>query len=116
MIAGVLIISNSALLGAAAAWFPWIVPTLPGSSANDTTFLIRLAAVGLVFGILVLLGAIMLHSKPASKKIWSIIIVMFSVPSVITGGGFIIGFILGIIGGAKALKWETEMQTGRNKF
>ena len=30
-------------------------------------------------------------------------IIVFSIPSVIMGGGFIIGFILGIIGGAKAI-------------
>jgi len=104
LIAGTLIISNSALLGAAATWFPWIIPTLPGSSANDTTVLVRLAAVGLILGVLVLLGAIMLHIKPANKKAWGIIIMAFSIPSVITGGGFIIGFILGIIGGARALR------------
>ena len=110
LIAGILIISNSALLGAAATWFPWIIPTLPGSSANDTTVLMRLAAVGLIFGVLVLLGAIMLYSKPANKKAWGIIIVVFSIPSVVTGGGFIIGFILGIIGGASALSRKPKMQ------
>ncbi len=110
LIAGIIIISNSALLGTAATWFPWIIPTLPGLPANDTTLLIRLAAVGLTFGVLVLLGAIMLHSKPANKKAWSIMILVFSIPSVITGGGFIIGFILGIIGGASALSWKPKMQ------
>ena len=109
LIAGILILCNTALLGAAATWFPWIIPTLPGSSANDTTVLIRLAAVGLIFGALVLLGAIMLHVKPANKKAWGIIIV-FSIPSVVTGGGFIIGFILGIIGGALALSRKPKMQ------
>ena len=110
LIAGILIISNSALLGAAATWFPWIIPTLPGSSANDTTVLIRLAAVGLIFGVLVLLGAIMLYSKPANKKAWGIMIVLFSIPSVVTGGGFIIGFILGMIGGAMAFSRKPRMQ------
>lgn len=110
LIAGILIISNSALLGAATTWFSWIIPTLPESSANDTTLLIRLATVGLTFGVLVLLGAIMLHSKPKNKKVWGIIILVFSIPSVITGGGFIIGFILGIIGGASALSWKPKMQ------
>jgi len=103
LIAGILIMSNSALLGAAATWFPWIIPTLPGSSANDTAFLVRLAAVGLIFGVLVVLGAILLHTEPANKKAWGIIVLVFSIPSVITGGGFIIGFILGIIGGESAL-------------
>ncbi len=104
MIAGILIMSNSTLLGAAATWFPWIIPTLPGSSANDITFLVRLAAVGLIFGVLVSLGAIILHSKPANKRACGIIILVFSILSYVTGGGFIIGSILGITGGARALK------------
>jgi hypothetical protein len=42
--------------------------------------------------------------KPVNKKAWSLIIVMFSIPSVITGGGFIIGFILGVMGGVSAFR------------
>ena len=109
LIAGILILSNTALLGVATMWFPEIIPTLPGS-ANDTTVLYRLTAVGLIFGILVLLGAIMLHIKPVNKKAWGIIILVFSIPSVVTGGGFIIGFILGIIGGALALSRKPNVQ------
>jgi uncharacterized membrane protein len=89
-------------------WFPEIIPTIPGV-ANDTTVLYRLTAIGLIFGILVLLGAILLHIKPVNKNVWSIIVVVFSISSVITGGGFIIGFILGIIGGVSAFR-ESNMQ------
>jgi len=110
LIAGILILSNTVLLGAAATWFPWVIPTLPGSSANDTTLLYNLTAVVLIFGVLVLFGAIMLYSKPANKKAWGIIVIVFSIPSVVTGGGFIIGFILGIIGGALALSCKPKMQ------
>jgi hypothetical protein len=38
------------------------------------------------------------------------LIIVFSIPSLLTGGGFIIGFILGIIGGAKAFRWRPEVQ------
>ncbi|HEX9261404.1 MAG TPA: DUF6114 domain-containing protein [Candidatus Bathyarchaeia archaeon] len=110
LIAGILILGNSALLGAAATWFPWVIPTLPGSTNNSTVPFASLTAVGLTCGILVLLGAMMLYSKPVSKKAWGIIIMVFSIPSVITGGGFLIGWILGIIGGAKAFAWKSEMQ------
>jgi len=48
----------------------------------------------------------MLRVKPQNKKAWGLIVIIFSIPSVITGGGFIIGFILGIIGGAKAFRWK----------
>jgi hypothetical protein len=110
LIAGILILSNTALLGVAARWFPGMIPTLPGSSANDTTVLYRLTAVGLIFGVLVLLGAILLRIKSVNKKAWGIMILVFSIPSVITGGGFIIGFILGIIGGALALSRKPNVQ------
>ena len=110
LIAGILILTNAASVATAATWFPWIIPTLPGSSGNDTTILYSVAAVGLVCGVLVLFGAMMLRNRPANKKAWGIVIVVFSIPSVVTGGGFIIGFILGIIGGASALSWKPKMQ------
>ena len=110
LIAGILIITNAVLLGVVAKWFIGIMPILPGSSGNDSAFLIDLATVGLIFGVLVLLGALMLYSKPANKKAWGIMIVVFSIPSVVTGGGFIIGFILGIIGGKLALSGKPKMQ------
>jgi hypothetical protein len=109
MIAGILILCNTAALGVAATWFPGVIPTLPGSKANDTTVLYRLTAVGLIFGALVLIGAILLRTKPANRRVWSIMVMVFSIASVITGGGFIIGFILGTIGGASA--WKLEVQS-----
>jgi hypothetical protein len=106
--AGILIVTNAVLLGVVAEWFIGIMPTLPGSTGNDPTFLMELAVLGLVFGFLVLLGALKLRFKLANKKAWGIMIIVFSVPSVIMGGGFIIGFILGIIGGKFALSEKTK--------
>ena len=103
LIAGILILVNAVSVAAAATWFPWLIPTLPGSSGNDVTILYSVAAVGLICGVLVLFGAIMLHSRPEHKKAWGIMVIVFSIPSIVTGGGFIIGFILGIIGGAYTL-------------
>ena len=108
--AGILILCNSTLLGAAATWFPWIIPILPGSDNNSTIPFASLTAVGLTCGVLVLFGALMLHTKPVNRKAWGIVIVVFSIPSVLTGGGFIIGFILGIIGGATAFSRKPRMQ------
>jgi len=110
LIAAILIVSNSALLGTAATWFPWVIPTLPGSADNATVPFASLTAVGLICGVLVLLGAIMLRIRPVNEKTWGIIIVVFSIPSVVTGGGFIIGFILGAIGGALALSRKPKVQ------
>jgi hypothetical protein len=107
LIAGLLIVCNAVAVGVAGAYFPWVFPTLPGSDNNATVPFATIAVVGLICGALVLLGAIMLRTKPENKKVWGIMIIVFSIPSVITGGGFIIGFILGIIGGVKAVRWKT---------
>jgi hypothetical protein len=109
LIAGILIISNTVLLGIATTWFPEMIPTLPGTTANDTTILHQLTVIGLICGILVLLGAIILQIKPVHQKAWGIMIIVFSLPSILTGGGFIIGFILGIIGGVLAFSQNTKM-------
>ena len=104
LMAGILVICNTTLLGIATTWFPKIIPTLPGSSGNDTILLYQLTAIGLVSGVLVLIGAIMLYFKPVKKKALGMMILVFSIPSVVTGGGFIIGFILGIIGGLTLIR------------
>jgi hypothetical protein len=108
LIAGILIVCNAVTVGIAATWFPWIFPTLPGSDNNATVPFANITAIGLICGALVIFGAIMLHIKPGNKKAWGIMIIVFSIPSVITAGGFIVGFILGIIGGAKALSARGE--------
>jgi hypothetical protein len=103
-IAGILILSNAVILGIVAKWFVRIMPTLPGSSGNDPTLLIELATVGFILGVLVLLCTLILHNKPVNRKAWGTMIIVFSIPSVIMGGGFIIGFILGITGGISAIR------------
>jgi hypothetical protein len=102
LLAGVLIIINSALVGVSAKWIPGLLPTLPGSTGNDPALLLSISAVGLTSGILVLIGTLMIHLKPNYTKFWGIWIAVFSIPSVISGGGFIIGLILGVIGGVRA--------------
>jgi hypothetical protein len=106
LVAGLLIVCNAVAVGVAGAYFPWIFPTLPGSDNNATVPFTTISVIALICGAVVLLAAIMLRIKPENKKAWGILITAFSIPSVITGGGFIIGFILGIIGGVKAVKWK----------
>jgi len=68
---------------------------------------------GLVSGMIVLISAIMLNIRPgeathglrACCTMWGTMILIFSIVSLFGGsmGGFLIGAILGIIGGALAL-------------
>ena len=61
-----------------------------------------IGAIAIVFGILILIGTILLY-KPGYETAGGIIVLVFSVLSILTGGGFVAGFILGIIGGALGL-------------
>jgi hypothetical protein len=106
--AAFLILLNAVGLIVVTTWFPNIMPTLPGSSGNDPNLMYTLASLGLVFGFLVLLGSALLQLKPDNKKIWGATILAFSVPSLIMGGGFIIGFILGIIAGYSAISRKNK--------
>jgi len=63
---------------------------------------------GLISGIIVLISAIMLnirHGMRACCTMWGTMILLFSIVSLFGGsmGGFLIGAILGIVGGALAL-------------
>ncbi|MFQ5998323.1 MAG: DUF6114 domain-containing protein, partial [Candidatus Bathyarchaeia archaeon] len=46
--------------------------------------------------------------NPAQNKAWGVIILVLSIISIVIGGGFAIGFILGIIGGALAIAWHPK--------
>lgn len=70
------------------------------------SLLIIYGAVGLIFAILVLVGAVMLWMKPHSHVAAGVIILLFSLFSIISGGGFLLGLILGIIGGILAIIWK----------
>ncbi|WP_174448299.1 DUF6114 domain-containing protein [Conexivisphaera calida] len=61
------------------------------------------ALFGLISGIIVLISATMLRSRPAEGTTWGILIIVFSIFSFFGMGGFVVGAILGIIGGAFAL-------------
>ncbi len=76
-----------------------------GSLGVPFSFMFGLSLIGLVSGILVIIGAIMLNAHPTEHKAWGTIILVFSIISFLGMGGFFIGAILGIIGGALAVSW-----------
>jgi len=63
-------------------------------------------AVGLVSGIVVIISAALLRSNPSQRTLWGALVIVFSCLSFFGFGGFIIGAILGIIGGIMALTWK----------
>lgn len=69
-------------------------------------WMLGLSIVALVCGILVLVGAVMLNTRPVERFTWGIIVLIFSIVSLMGMGGYFIGAILGIAGGAIALSYR----------
>ncbi len=69
-------------------------------------FMSALALIGVVAGIFVIVGAVTLNARPAEHTAWGTVILVFSIVSFLAMGGFFIGAILGIVGGALALSWR----------
>jgi hypothetical protein len=61
------------------------------------------SGISLAAGGVVVLGAYAIHVKPESKNVWGIGILVASIIGLFGMGGFLIGPILGIIGGILAL-------------
>ncbi|MEM4637356.1 MAG: hypothetical protein QXE44_07725, partial [Nitrososphaerota archaeon] len=81
-----------------------LVPFIGGFGA----LMIAFGVVGLVFGIIVIIGAVMINSgEPSKVRTGSILVLIFSILSlIVSGGGFIIGFILALIGSILGLVWK----------
>jgi len=69
---------------------------------------IGLSLVSLVCGIIVLIGALMLNTHPTQNVTWGVLILVFSIASFTGMGGYFIGAILGIAGGAIALSYHAS--------
>ena len=62
-----------------------------------------LESIGIITGILVIVFAILMKSKPAGRKNYGALILAFSLVSLVGMGGFFIGAIIGLVGGVLAL-------------
>ncbi len=70
-------------------------------------FGLLLGLLGLGFGASVVYNACMLYLHPRERVSRGIVIVVLSLLSLVTAvGGFYVGLILGVIGGALAIRWE----------
>ncbi|MDA4118468.1 MAG: DUF6114 domain-containing protein [Thaumarchaeota archaeon] len=66
---------------------------------------------GLISGIIVLVSGAMIRTNPSQRTLWGVLILVFSVLSFFGTGGFVIGAILGILGGIMTLTWRAPTAT-----
>ncbi len=91
LIGGILILIDGIVLAIAG---PFLLAFGAGAGA------VVLGILGVIFGVIVIWAAYRLRSNMAAHVTYGAVIVVFSVLALIlTGGGFVIGSILGIIGG-----------------
>lgn len=64
------------------------------------------AVIGIVAGVLVLFSAIMMYVRPMQVATWAALALASSVVSFFAAGGFLVGAVLGIVGGILALTWR----------
>jgi hypothetical protein len=63
--------------------------------------------IGIISGIMMIISAAMINTvNKAQIKTWSVIALIFSIVSIANFGGFIIGFLLGVIGSILGLVFE----------
>jgi Family of unknown function (DUF6114)/zinc-ribbon domain len=97
LLGGIFILLGGAVIAAIGASMFVVLPAIG----------LVIGVIGLAFGVLVLVGAIMLYVHPEQHVTWGVIILVFSILSVFTSlGGFLVGLILGIIGGALGIGWK----------
>jgi len=77
-----------------------------GSMGFGSGLFFGMSFIGVLSGLLVILGALMLYNRPREVSTWGIVVLVFSVLSLLGMGGFFIGAVLGIVGGILALSWR----------
>ena len=97
MVAGILVILNAAALLSNAFYSMWVqiffwIPVLDASPQHGLVF-----AIGTIIGLILVMGSILMILGYGT--IGSIIVFPLAVVSLIIGGGFVAGFVLGVLGG-----------------
>jgi hypothetical protein len=101
LIGGIFILLGGAWLfelGAAASAF--------GFFAFGGGLLMTLGSIGAVSGILCVVLGVLLWIMPAHRTIFAVLIIVLSIVSLASLGGFIIGFVLALVGGILGLTWK----------
>ena len=97
MIAGILVILNAAALLSNSFYQMWVgiffwIPVIDPSGAHGLIF-----AIGAIIGLILVIGSILMLLGYGT--IGSIVVFPLAVLSLIIGGGFVAGFVLGVLGG-----------------
>jgi hypothetical protein len=65
--------------------------------------IIAVSVIGIASAVIVIYGAFSIRDKPAARTTWGALILAFSLISLLSMGGFLVGAVLGILGGILAM-------------
>ena len=113
LVGGILIIFGSILMGLIFSNIQTWMGGMMGSGMMGGGMMGTMTAgwffgIPLIAGISVILGAVMMNTRPQETTLWGIIVLVFSVIGFTGMGLSIVGAIIGIIGGAMAISKRTS--------
>jgi predicted benzoate:H+ symporter BenE len=77
-----------------------------GAYGSSNSFFALISALSLISGVIVLVSAVLLRVRPQENAVWATLIIAFSIVSFVGMGGYFIGAVFGIVGGALALGYK----------
>ncbi len=72
----------------------------------NTGLFYSMSVIGFASGLVILIGAVVAYSRPDSTLPWSVLVLVFSIISLVAMGGFFIGALLGFAAGVIGLTWH----------
>ncbi len=108
LIGGIFILINAIAFSIMSSFLNTILGGMGGAASGAMNMINTLQILLWVAAFGVLIPSIMLFVKTPMHKIWGALILVFSIVSLAGGGGFFIGFILGLIGGILGITYKGE--------
>src|SRR3989337_1961204 len=88
------------------AFIGGILIVLGGAFFLLSPSLLVFGTIGVACGAIVLVSAAMTYIQPARRVAWAVLIIVFGFASLLSLGGFVIGMILAVVGGALSAAWS----------
>ena len=106
--AGIIIVIGSSV---SSFWHTTFFPQMRWMMGQQFESGIILSSIlGIVFGAVVIVGAVLMYKKPLQTRQWGVIVLVASALSFVGMGGFMIGGILGVIAGVILLMKNEELK------
>ena len=106
--AGIIIVIGSSV---SSFWHTAFFPQMGWMMGQQFASGIILSSIlGIVFGAVVIVGAVLMYKKPLQTRQWGVIVLVASALSFVGMGGFMIGGILGVIAGVILLMKNEELK------